>query len=140
MRISKVHRDNYALLKSLNIISNKVLPLLITSNMKDSMSLVAQEIQFLDGYMIEGTKGLSLVNYHRNNTFHTTCSPEMKMLVNCDKQWVLAKAFQQDNPPIYLSIPRSDHPITNGMEKELNHVLNQWLKELIAEGHGHHWK
>ncbi|WP_298771718.1 hypothetical protein [uncultured Shewanella sp.] len=134
MKISYVHNDNYYLLKLLNVVEPWIAHR--TVYCEDPTSLIAREVDFQSEAAIDGTLGLSLLNFNQPQP-----APEFELImyVNPTQKWVLAKSYEQKNPPFYIPKPPLDKPNNIGPQKNIDTILHNCLTDLFKQGAGEKW-
>ncbi|HDS1208431.1 TPA: hypothetical protein QDZ84_003470 [Shewanella algae] len=135
--MKSVYEKNYDLMVKLAIIRDGDVSNYRKSLSQGYMDLVVKRNSLLDGMKNQNCIGFSMAHYYTQNG--DLCSdPVMEILFYPDLDMVEAFSFEMSIPPIY-TVVYLDEKVNIKAKKELNDFLNQWLRNLVEQGHGVNW-
>lgn len=77
---------------------------------------------------------ISLSHYYEQNG-DLMSDPDMELIVDQNQKTLTAATFQQDNMAIFHEAYQGDELINPDLEDELNDFLNDWLSNIVRQGH-----
>lgn len=77
---------------------------------------------------------ISLSHYYEQNG-DLMSDPDMELIVDYENKTIEAATFQQDNLGIYHEAYQGENLINKDLNNELNHFLEDWLKNIGRQGH-----
>lgn len=134
-----VFEKNYDLMVQLGIIpEGGDVPLHRASTSDGFMDLVVERNTLHDGANGQNCIGFSMAHYFVQ--CGDLCSdPLMEILYHPDLKMVEAYTFEMSIPPTYQEVYPVPGKVDLKAKSSQNEFLNQWLNNLVMQGHGKIW-